>query len=546
MKQFLNIVSLCICLITGALYSSAQTFRNPVLPFDYSDPDVCAVGNDFFLTASSFNCSPGLPVLHSTDLVNWTIINYALDSVPGADYHDASVAHGKAVWAPSIRFNKGVYYILWGDPDQGLFMVRTSNPRARWSEPQLILKGKGMIDPCPIWDDNGKLYVVYALAASRAKTNSVLLLQQFDTSKWTPEGMPALIYDGTYDQSQTQLTKSVNHTIEGPKIYKRNGFYYILAPAGGVDKGWQLALRSKDIAGPYESKVVMMQGTTNINGPHQGGWVDTPSGESWFMHFQEKQPFGRVVHLNPVKWVDNWPVIGNDPDGRGWGMPMDAANMPDANNSDAQMQMSDEFDSTQLGLQWQWQANYEPWFGYTTNLGFIRIYSAMIDENDKNMFHLPNMLLQKVPSTGCTFTVKLKAVAKDELSRSGIVVMGLDYTSLFIQKRGNKMCLAIANCRDAENGGGETVDLVYDFKPDKNYNTGATSNTELELYLRVKIDTAGKCYFAYSSDGKRFKEINRSFKAREGKWIGTKFGLFSLTTSTSARGWLDCDWVHAE
>lgn len=285
-----------------SLEVAAQDFTNPVLPYDYSDPDVCRVGNDYYLTASSFNCSPGLPLLHSTDLVNWTIVGYALEKVPNANYVNGKVAHGNAVWAPSIRFHQGKYYIFWGDPDYGIYMVSATDPCGEWSEPKMVKSGRGFIDPCPFWDKDGKGYLVHGVAASRAKINSALFVQRLNAESDSVAGMPVLAYDGTYDVSNPAFTKNVNHTIEGPKMYARNGYYYILAPAGGVATGWQLALRSKNVYGPYESKIVMMQGVSDINGPHQGGWVDTPNGEDWFLHFQELQPFGRVVHLNPVRW----------------------------------------------------------------------------------------------------------------------------------------------------------------------------------------------------------------------------------------------------
>lgn len=525
---------------------SAQTFQNPVLPLDYSDPDLCAVGQDYYMTASSFNCSPGLPVLHSTDLVHWQLINYALDTVPNAYFVEGKVAHGNAVWAPSIRHHNRKYYIFWGDPDVGIFMVNTDNPRSRWSDPELVLPGVGFIDPCPFWDNDGKMYVVYALAASRAMTNSALFLQRLNPSDMKPMGMPVLIYDGTYDNNSIALTRAVNHTVEGPKLYKRNGYYYIFAPAGGVATGWQIVLRSKDINGPYESKVVMMQGNTNINGPHQGGWVETPSGESWFLHFQEKQPFGRVVHLNPVNWVDDWPVIGNDKDGKGWGMPMESCQLPNGKACDTDMPMSDEFDSLKPGLQWQWQANYKPWFAAATTQGYIRLYSHILDDSEPNIFHTPNMLLQKIPSTGCVATAKVRCVAKDDNSRSGIIVMGLDYAAFVLQKRGNKMCLVLVTCENADKGGSERADIIYEFKPDRQYSTGATTNTELEIQLRVKIDNLGKCVFSYSTDGKRFRDVARTFKAKEGKWIGAKMGLVSVCKSQKTRSWLDCDWFHVE
>src|SRR5690606_21601136 len=249
------------------------TYKNPILFADYSDPDVIRVGDDFFMTASSFNCMPGLPILHSKDLVNWTIINHALKrQLPEEVYNIPQ--HSKGVWAPALRYHKGEFYIYWGDPDFGVYMVKTKDPTNTWEEPVLVLEGKGIIDPCPFWEGE-ETYLAHAWAASRAGVNSLLTVR-----KMNPEGTQVLdegthVFDG-HDN---------HHTVEGPKLYKRGEYYYILAPAGGVEEGWQLALRAKDIYGPYEEKIVMEQGSTDINGPHQGAWVMTSEEESWFLHF---------------------------------------------------------------------------------------------------------------------------------------------------------------------------------------------------------------------------------------------------------------------
>lgn len=293
-------------------------YRNPVLHADYSDPDVCVVGEDCFLTASSFNCTPGLPILHSKDLVNWKIVNYALKKVEPVEYYNEA-RHGKGVWAPSIRFHEGMYYIYWGNPDFGIFMVKTRDPYGEWDKPVLVKAGKGMIDPCPLWDDDGRVYLAHAWAGSRAKFNSVLTVCELNKEGTKVISDPVLVFDGN---------DGVNHTIEGAKFYKRNGFYYLFAPAGGVVSGWQLVMRSKNVYGPYEPRIVMAQGKTDINGPHQGGWVDTPAGESWFLHFQDKGAYGRVLHLNPMKWVNDWPVIGVDRDGDGCGDPVSRYRKP--------------------------------------------------------------------------------------------------------------------------------------------------------------------------------------------------------------------------
>ncbi len=143
--------------------------------------------------------------------------------------------------------------------------------------------------------------------------NSIVVICELNAEGTEVISDPVMVFDGNDGK---------NHTVEGPKFYKRNGYYYIFAPAGGVATGWQLVLRSKNIYGPYESKIVMAQGKTNINGPHQGGWVDTNTGESWFVHFQDKGAYGRVIHLNPMTWVNDWPVIGVDKDDDGCGEPV--------------------------------------------------------------------------------------------------------------------------------------------------------------------------------------------------------------------------------
>ena len=237
------------------------TYQNPVLHADYSDPDVCAAGDDFYMTASSFNCIPGIPILHSNDLVNWSLVNYALPVQEPEEFFDKA-QHGKGVWAPAIRFHNGEFYIYWGDPDYGIYMIKAKDPKGRWSKPVLVKAGKGMIDPTPLWDEDGKVYLVHAYAGSRSGVNSIVVICELNAEGTEVISDPVMVFDGNDGK---------NHTVEGPKLYKRNGYYYIFAPAGGVATGWQLVLRSKNIYGPYESKIVMAQGKTNINGPHQGG-----------------------------------------------------------------------------------------------------------------------------------------------------------------------------------------------------------------------------------------------------------------------------------
>lgn len=549
MKGLFFILSLSVCSLFHPAMAQYRSevwvsdegngmYRNPVLHADYSDPDVCVVGEDYFLTASSFNCIPGLPILHSKDLVNWKIVNYALKKVEPVEYYNEP-RHGKGVWAPSIRFHEGVYYIYWGDPDFGIFMVKTRDPYGEWDAPVLVKAGKGMIDPCPLWDDDGRVYLAHAWAGSRAKFNSVLTVCELNKEGTKVISDPVLVFDGN---------DGVNHTIEGAKFYKRNGFYYLFAPAGGVVSGWQLVMRSKDVYGPYEARIVMAQGKTNINGPHQGGWVDTPAGESWFLHFQDKGAYGRVLHLNPMKWINDWPVIGVDKDGDGCGDPVSRYRKPKTDKTypiETPVE-SDEFDTRKLGLQWEWHANYQDVFGFTTNMGYARIYGHELSPHFKNFWEVPNLLMQKFPAEEFTATAKLKVSAKDDGQLSGFIIMGWDYSWIGVEKQGEKFLLKQAVCKDAEQGNLEQVSTLAVLEPSRKFEAGLFPNYEREIYIRVHVGKEAYCRFSYSLDGKKFTEAGTLFKARQGKWIGAKMGMFSVTPHGKERGWVDVDWFRVE
>lgn len=549
MKGLFFILSLSVCSLFHPAMAQYRSevwvsdegngmYRNPVLHADYSDPDVCAVGEDYFLTASSFNCTPGLPILHSKDLVNWKIVNYALKKVEPVEYYNEP-RHGKGVWAPSIRFHEGMYYIYWGDPDFGIFMVKTRDPYGEWDAPVLVKAGKGMIDPCPLWDDDGRVYLAHAWAGSRAKFNSVLTVCELNKEGTKVISDPVLVFDGN---------DGVNHTIEGAKFYKRNGFYYLFAPAGGVVSGWQLVMRSKDVYGPYEARIVMAQGKTDINGPHQGGWVDTPAGESWFLHFQDKGAYGRVLHLNPMKWVNDWPVIGVDKDGDGCGDPVSRYRKPKTDKTypiETPVE-SDEFDTRKLGLQWEWHANYQDVFGFTTNMGYARIYGHELSPHFKNFWEVPNLLMQKFPAEEFTATAKLKVSAKDDGQLSGLIIMGWDYSWIGVEKQGEKFLLKQAVCKDAEQGNLEQVSTLAVLEPSRKFEAGLFPNYEREIYIRVHVGKGAYCRFSYSFDGKKFTEACTLFKARQGKWIGAKVGMFSVTPHGKERGWVDVDWFRVE
>lgn len=498
-------------------------YKNPIIFADYSDPDVCRVGDDYYLVSSSFDAIPGLPILHSKDLVNWTIIGHALQQQPPYD-HFSKTQHGGGVWAPSIRVHDGMFYIYYPDPDYGIYMVKAKNPAGPWSTPVLVQAGKGLEDPCPLWDTNGKVYLIHAYAGSRAGVRDILVMNQMNAegTKFINKGV--IVYDG----------HEIDDDVEGPKLYKRNGYYYIFAPAGGVSGGWQIALRSKHIYGPYQRREVMNQGHTPINGPHQGAWVTTPKGASWFVHFQSMGIYGRVTLLEPVKWVNDWPIIGKT-QGNGIGEPILKNKMPDAGKTYpvATPQTSDEFNSNKLGLQWQWQANPKPtWVFPFKSKGVLRLYCQLLPKDSKNYWDVPNILMQKFPAPAFTATAKLSFYPYSNGDKVGFIVMGKSYAYLSLTKNSDGLYLDYTVCKNANKGNAETV-----------HSLGKISGTT--VYFRVKETEGGICQFSYSLNGKEFTPITTSFQAKEGVWIGAKIGVFCTgTVKAHDSGYADFDWFR--
>lgn len=515
-------------------------YQNPVINADYSDPDVVRVGKDYYMTSSSFANLPALPILHSNDLVNWTIVGAVADKYPDPEFD--GVSHGNGVWAPAIRHHDGKFYVMYGDPDRGIYVASADRAEGPWSELKLIYPATGVIDPCPFWDEDGRAYIAHGYAGSRAGVKSIIGMIEMKPDASGVIGSDRVIYDGHIE----------NETIEGAKMYKRGPWYYIFSPAGGVATGWQVVMRSMNPWGPYEQRNVMEQGDTDINGPHQGAWIDTPDGkEHWFIHFQDKGPYGRVVNLEPMIWKeDGWPVIGVDPDGDGRGNPVRTYRKPDTgrNYPAATPQDSDDFDSNTLGLQWQWNGNPQPlWYFCDAANSMLRLFSHHTP-GAKNLYDMPNVLMQKFPAENFTATAKVSFHPRKKDGKTvageygGIAVMGYNFATLALESREDGIWLVQTECIGADKGNEEVK--VKELKIDN----------ENPIYLQAVIKMTGeknprsksdyKCTvsFRFSHDGKKFTDFGRPMNVREGHWIGAKVGVFcSRPWKSNDSGWLDVD-----
>jgi beta-xylosidase len=499
-------------------------YCNPLYYADYSDPDVIRVGDDFYMVTSSFTYSPGLPVYHSKDLVHWQIISHVVDRHP-TDFFDVP-RHGMGVWAPSIRYHEEYFWVYYGDPDFGIYMSKAKDPAGPWAPLTLVHTGKGMIDPCPFWDDDGNAYLVRAWAKSRAGINSVLIMHRM-----SPEG-DRLLDDGMmiFDGTETQPT------IEGPKMYKRNGFYYIFAPAGGVTPGWQTVLRSQNVFGPYEERIVMHQGNTDINGPHQGGWVELESGEHWFVHFQCNYAYGRMLHLNPLEWRDDdWPIIGVDAKGEAIGEPVRSFRYPNTGNPPqfAPQQTSDNFEIEKLSLQWRWQANWrQDWFSLTEKPGYLRLYSLPVE--NQNLYTISQVLTQKFPAEAFEATTKMHIGNLKEGDVAGLAATGDDYATLRISRTKDQTKLAFAERLKANEDG--NLNILKSFPIDAEY-----------VYLRMNVKPGAICSFSYSLDGENFTALAEGFQAKRLRWVGSSIGLYCFNSrDVKTGGSADFEWFRVK
>ncbi|MGP4113814.1 family 43 glycosylhydrolase [Streptomyces sp. 4N509B] len=492
-------------------------YVNPVLPADWSDPDVIRVGEDFYLTASSFGRVPGLPLLHSRDLVNWRFVGHALERLTPTEVF-AAPRHDCGVWAPSLRHHDGRFWIFWGDPDHGVYQVNAPEITGPWSEPWLLKPGRGLIDPCPLWDDDGRAYLVHGWAKSRSGIKNRLTGHAM-----SPDGRELLdagrvVVDGDALPGW--------FTLEGPKLYRHDGWYWILAPAGSVETGWQGAFRSRDVFGPYEERIVLAQGDTDVNGPHQGGWVTDPSGGHWFLHFQQRGAFGRVVHLQPMTWQeDGWPVMGER------GEPVAGHRLPVPGCEPAAPATDDDFPGGSFGPQWTWLANPQPgWTKPHEGDGLRLVPHPTPDAGD--LRRLPNVLAQRLPVGPRTVEVELALDDVAPGAKAGLAVVGDAFCWIGLERP------------PASDGGGDGeargVRLVHRFAESVAEHERDAAHPlaapEGRVRLRVEITADGRCRFAAALPGGDVRPSGPEFAATPWRWVGAQLGLFATAPSTTPTG----------
>jgi beta-xylosidase len=490
-------------------------YRNPILFADYSDPDVIRDGNDFYLIASSFHFVPGIPILHSRDLVHWELVGHALPRIDLAPEYDmrSGTRYGGGVWAPAVRAHNGLFYIYFPTPDEGIFVTTAPRMTGPWSAPTAVLPGPGWEDPCPFWDDDGHAYLLHSklhagpLILHRMSTDGTRLLDAGKIIVQDPIHLP---------------------TLEGPKLYKRKGWYYIFAPIGGVARGSQVVLRSRNIFGPYDYRVVLEQGNTDVNGPHQGGLVQTANGRDWFVHFSLRGAHGRIVYLEPVRWVSDWPVIGEEQPGKVAGQPVGQSPLPliVPGATDLDPATSDEFNRHVLGANWEWNHNPDDsHWSLTERPGHLRLYATPAAD----LLHARNTLTETMQDESLEFTVRIDLQHLTNGGRAGISVFDKSASYIGVGQFHDDKSLVVSV------HGVETAGPAFKGKT-------------IQLRARVNDDTA---MYSYSVDeGRSFRSLGTPVKLSFSWWKGARPAMFSFNMnrsccdSSSNGGYIDVDWVH--
>ncbi|MEX2371961.1 MAG: glycoside hydrolase 43 family protein [Bacteroidales bacterium] len=481
------------------------TYTNPVIPADFPDPDVICVDDTYYMVSTTMFIFPGVTILKSKDLVNW---EYCSHAVPRFDFDSCYNLHGcnrygHGQWATSIKYNNGKFHLLFITLDEGGFHCTADDPGGPWEIRKLP---KGFYDPGLFFDDDGKIYVSHGYGK--------IFITEVNPDL-SPKGEDVLVFTG-----------NIRGGLEGMHVYKINGYYYLYGTYGGRD-GIQVALRSENIYGPYEQKVVISDATPGVNfGIHQGALIQSPQGEWWTILFVDSGPFGRFPSLQPVTWEDGWPMVGVD------GKAVVTWRKPDMGRSYpvTELPVSDEFSENNLGMQWGWNHNPDPEYWSLSNRpGYLRLTTGRVV---CNLREAPNTLTQRpfanyaqaIPTTGVT---KLEVSQMKDGDIAGLAVFQDPYAYIGVKQEKESRNLIMVN-------NGEIIATV-------------PMNGETVYLKTIASNSTGEATFWYSFNNRKFRQLGDTLnmKFNLSVFTGNKFCLFNYATE-EAGGYVDFDWFRMD
>lgn len=484
------------------------SFRNPILPADYSDLDAIRVGDDYYAISSTIHVSPGMAVLHSKDLVTWRAIGHVvpdLTLLSPAYAWDRPQKLGRVVWAGTMRHHAGKFWVFFGTPDEGFFMSQAANPAGPWSAPHPVLQEAGWDDCTALWDDDGQAYFLGTHFSDGYKSY---------IWRMSPDGR-------SIDRSSAVL---VNEGMgrEASKLLKTGGWYYIIYSEAVGGARYVLAKRARNPMGPYSEARQLTEPNREANEPNQGGIVQAPNGQWYFVTHHGRQDWeGRAMSLLPVTWTDGWPVIGEvGANGRGlmsWGGAKPVKSRPSARTS------VDTFNTRTLGPDWEWMHNPRPGFwSLTERPGFMRLRAWRLSQAD-NPLSAGNILTQRAwRTTRAQMTVKLDLSGMADGQTAGLGHFSNTYGLLGAVRQGGVRRIVYRRAGQAP--------VMGPAAPGR------------DLWLRIGWGLDGRASFAYSPDGRRFTAFGEVTQQTRASYRGSRVGVVTWNDA-GAQGHIDIDRV---
>jgi beta-xylosidase len=519
------------------------TYNNFILFSDYADPDVIRVGDDFYMVTSTFHFCPAITVLHSRDLVNWTIITHVLDDIsklhPDFSF-SAMRGYSHGIWAPSLRYHEGTFFVHVGGPKIGLIVCKSDNINGPWTVKRMKLhqpwKGNKLIDCCPFWDDDGQAY----LAATEPRW--------FDTPAGRLGDYRMYLFKMHPNGEELLDNGTVIHggkTTEAAKIYKIGGCYYTLYTENAVDENTlrtQFAARSRSVYGPYERrKLIHSHGAETDMLPSQGGLVEA-GGKWWYLchGMYSGSPYfalGRPVMLLPVEWTDGWPIIGKDADNDGLGEIVWRHEKPISGQPQTFPASNDEFSDETLGSQWQWnhQPRNDSW-SLSARKGSLRL-TACKPVYPGGFYAACNTLTQRIIGTHGTAATLLSTDSMTNGQYAGLCFMTGVSQLIGVYMEGGKKYIRYQytnRTRVREDDGTSYCDDFYcsdlsEYEGDK---------------IHLKLEHCGEtAQLFYSTDGNTFTPAHAPKPFSFHAWRGGRIGVFSWNDFTDG-GNADFDWFR--
>ena len=521
MKCFVILFFVLACL-GGLAQNSTTKFTNPVMWADVPDMSITRTGKDFYLISTTMHLMPGAPVMKSQDLVHWEIASYVFDSLCDNSKYNLieGTVYGRGQWASSIRFHKGMYYVLFSPNDQPFrsYIFKTTDPSTgRW---ELHARMQHFHDASLFFDDDDRVYVFSGTGSLRELKN--------DLSDVKPDGVDMKIFER--DADETGL-------LEGSQVVKHNGKYYLLMISwpGGKPRR-QVCYRADNITGPYEKKVILQDKFADFPFCGQGCITDDENGNWYGLIFQDRNGVGRVPLLMPVRWVDGWPMLG-DENGKvplNWEIPLKP------HDTGKRIVESDDFSSDKLKINWQWNHNpVNSAWSLTERKGYLRLKTNRVVDN---LFAAPNSLTQRMEGPKCSGVVALDISKMKDGDVAGLSAFNGDAGVLQVVKEGTKKYLVMAS-------NSVLLDKDKSITGVKAEEKGRVELTKDIIYLRVDGDfnlNRDLATFFYSFDNENWQPIGPEYKMifdYRRFFMGSKFAIFNYATKASG-GYVDVDFFN--